>query len=79
MECAYHIRLFSELLCFLAELRLSFEIFLEVVLACLTIEVEQVVELLNVELIVAPGLARFLGRHRPNLFPFLLQRLEGVV
>lgn len=27
MECAYHIRLFSELLCFLAELRLSLKIF----------------------------------------------------
>ncbi len=57
VESAHHVRLVGQFLSFLTELCLGFEVFLEVIFASLTVEVEQVVELLNVELIVSPRLA----------------------
>ena len=79
MEGTDHVGLVGEFLSLFAEMRFLLQILLEVIFACLTVEVEQVVELLYVELIVAPELIGLIGRHSFNLFPFLLQGLEVVV
>lgn len=57
MESVYHVRLIGKFLGFLAKLCLGFEILLEVIFTGFAVEVEQVVELLNIELVVAPSLA----------------------
>ena len=63
----------------LAEFGFEFKVLLEVVLACLAVELQQVVELLHVELVVAPEFACPFCRHGTGLFPFLLELLEFVV
>ena len=59
----------------LAEARLDFEVFLEIVGAELMVEAQLVVILLRVELIVLPKFRGLLGRHEFQLVPFCLQLL----
>ena len=79
VECAHHIILSAQALSLFAKLGLQFQVFLEVVLACLAVEVEQVVELLHIELVVAPHLVGLLSGNGLDVFPFLLQGLELIV
>ena len=72
VEGADDVFLVVELLGGLAETRLYFKVFLEVVFAGFAIELEQVVELLYIELVAAPKLVGFLGGHGLDVFPFLL-------
>ena len=58
----------------LAEGRLLLQVLLEVVFSGLAVEVDEVVELLHVELVVAPELVGLLGGHGLDLLPL---RLEG--
>ena len=58
----------------LAERRLLLQVLLEVVFPGLAVEVDEVVELLHVELVVAPELVGLLGGHGLDLLPL---RLEG--
>ena len=73
------IGLVGEFLCSLAEQCLLLQVLLEIILAQLAVEVEQVIILLDIELVVAPQLVGLLGGHCLDVFPFLLERLEVVV
>ena len=79
MEGTDHVGHLVQSLCFLAELRLGFKVLLEVILTCFTVEVEQVIELLYVELVVAPHLIGFLWGHRLDVLELLLQFLELII
>ena len=73
VESTDHVLLLSQFLSSLAGWS-SFQVLLEVIFACLAIEFEQVVELLDsVQLIVAPQLVGFLGRNVLDFLPFVLQ------
>ena len=73
------IRLLVELFSSFAECGLSLEVFLEVIFTCLAVEFQKVVELLHVELVVAPQLISLVGRHGLDILPFLLQGLEVII
>ena len=79
VEGADDVGLLSELLSSFAELCLQFQVLLEVVFAGFVVELQQVVELLNVELVVAPQLIGLLGRHSLDVAPLLLQLLELLI
>ena len=79
VERADYVLLVGKLLCSLTQLGLYLKILLEIVLASLRVELQQVVILLNVELIVAPQLAGFICRHSLDVLPLLLQFLKFVV
>ena len=79
VESADGIGLVGELLCSFAEQCLLLQVLLEIILAQLAVEVEQVIILLDIELVVAPQLVGLLGGHCLDVFPFLLERLEVVV
>ena len=63
----------------LAEARLGLEILLEVELAGFAVKLQQVVELLDVELVVAPQLVGPLCGHALDVAPLLLQGFELLV
>ena len=79
VERADDVLLVGKVLGSLAQLGLKLEVLLEVVLASLRVELKQVVELLYVQLIVAPKLACLVGRNGLDVLPLLLQLLELVV
>ena len=79
VECADYIFLIGELLSSLTQLGLYLKILLEIVLASLRVELQQVVILLDIELVVAPQLAGFLCRHSLDVLPLLLQFLKLIV
>ena len=79
MECADNVFLVSQALCVFAKFLFQLQVFLEVVFSCLVIQFEQVVELLNIELIVAPQFVGLLCRNSLNFFPLLLQFLKGLI
>ena len=77
-ECLQHIGIVGQRLGLLDETHLGLEVLLEVVVAQLVAELQQIVELLDVELIVLPELRGTLGRHGLYLLPLVLQGLELV-
>ncbi len=79
VERADDVLLVGKVLGSLAQLGLELEVLLEVVLASLRVELKQVVELLYVQLIVAPKLVCLVGRNGLDVLPLLLQLLELVV
>ena len=76
VEGADDVGLVGQLLGSLTQTRLHFKVLLEVVFASLAVQFQQVVELLHVELIVAPQLVSALSRHSLDFAPLLLQFLE---
>ena len=79
VERAYNVFLVSQVLGSLTQLGLYLEVLLEVILACLAVKLQQVIELLHIKLVVAPQLACALCRHSLYLFPLLLQLLKLVI
>ena len=79
VEGADDIRFVSQLLSSLTKLGLSLQIFLEVIFAGLAVQFQQVVELLNIQLVVAPQFVGFLSGNVLNLFPLVLQGFEVLV
>ena len=79
MECADDVSLISKSLGSLAQECLLLEILLEVILPCLAVELEHVVELLHIELIATPQLAHLWCGNVLYFLPLLLQGLELVV
>ena len=74
-----HVFLLGQLLCCLAQTGLQFEVLLEVIFACLTVQAEHVVELLDIELVVAPQLVSLFCGYVLDLTPLLLKRLELLI
>ena len=79
VEGGDHVGLVGQFLHTLDDARLCLQVFLEVVLAELVVELEHVVEVLHVVLIVLPQLGGVLCRHGVALLPLGLQRAEFVV
>ena len=79
MESADDIRLISQFLCCFAETVLDFQVLLEVILAGFAVQLQQIIELLHVQLIVAPQLIGLLSGNKTDLLPFLLQFLKLLV
>ena len=79
VEGADDIRLVGQLLCGLTELSLQLQVLLEVVLAGFTVQFQQVVELLDIQLVVTPQLVGLLSRHVLNITPLVLQGLEVLI
>ena len=71
--------LISQFLGSLTQACLGLQIFLEVQLASLAIQFQQVVELLHIQLVVAPQLVGTLGWHSLDVAPLLLQGLEFLI
>ena len=79
MESADDVLFFSELLSNLAEGCLHLKVLLEVVLTCLDIELEQVIELLCDELVVLPEVSSVFCRNSLYLLPFLLEVFDFLI
>ncbi len=79
MEGADDIRLIGQFLCCFAETVLDFQVLLEVILAGFAVQLQQIIELLHVQLIVAPQLVGLLSGNKTDLLPFLLQLLKFLV
>ena len=71
LECRHDVllSLCGECLCLLAEALFGLKVLAEVILACLDVELEQVVELLHVVLVCLPYLCGSLSRNGLYLFP----------
>ena len=78
-EGHHHVGLVGQFLGLLAELRLDFEVLLEVVVAEHVVELADVVELLRVALVGFPEFGCLFGRNVLDLAPLLLDGLEIVV
>ena len=72
MEGADDIRLVSQFLGSLTETRLGLQVFLEVILTSLTVQLQQVVELFDIQLIAAPQFVSTFGRHGLDFAPLIL-------
>ena len=79
VEGANDVGLLGQFLGSLTEALLLFLVLAEVVFAGFAVQAQHVVELLDVELVVAPQLAGFLGRNVLYLAPLLLQGLEILI
>ncbi len=76
VESADNVWLVGKFLGGFAQACLYLEVLLEVVFACFDVQFQQVVELLHIELVVAPQLVGLVSRHSLDFLPLLLQSLE---
>ena len=79
VEGADYILLVGQLFSSLAKSGLQLQVLLKVVLACFAVQAQHIVELLYVQLIVAPQFVGFISWHILNFAPLLLQALELLV
>ena len=79
VECLYHVGHFGQCLCLLAQTGLGFQVLLEVIVAQLMTQFQQVIELFYVELVILPQFGSLLGRYGLYLLPLGLQSLHLVV
>ena len=79
VEGADDIVLVGQFLGSLTQACLGLEVLLEVQLAGFAIQLQQVVELLHIELVVAPQLVGFLSGNGLDVAPLLLQGLEILI
>ena len=79
VESAYNILFVCKFLCSLTQMGLCFQVLFEVQFTCLAVQLQQVIELLHIELIVAPQFVGTLSRNVLYLTPLLLQSLELLI